>query len=253
MFTTSPKMTGDPAATMSVTPNSAMRVAADQRTRLSFLRGEHMQRMRTPVSVTLTVLGLMVLANPTRVIAQDEGDYAAYFALNFTPLGAFVPLPPPASAARGSAFVFRYGNLDLGSGSDGSLHNFAIGGDFSTGRGRLGLTLGGTTCDGCDGNIMAGLDYTATLTQNVVSLPVGAELSGATGPVFTPFLVPGIGYGRLSSDEDSESGMRPMLGGGLAISSRKSTFAAHVGFQKVFIDEGEMAFGLGFSIGRSSP
>ena len=117
-----------------------------------------MQRLRTPLSVTLTVLGLMVVAGPTRASAQDESDLAAYVALNFTPLGAFVPLPAPGSAARGSAFVFRYGNLDLGSGSDGSLHNFAIGGDFSTGRGRMGLTLGGTTCDGCDGNIMAGLD-----------------------------------------------------------------------------------------------
>lgn len=237
-----------------------------------------MQRLRTPLSVTLTVLGLMVVAGPTRASAQDESDFAAYVALNFTPLGAFVPLPPPANAARGSAFVFRYGNLDLGSGSDGSLHNFAIGGDFSTGRGRMGLTLGGTTCDGCDGNIMAGLDYTATLTQNAVSvairpalgfskplegdgtaltfglsLPVGAELSGATGPVFTPFIVPGIGFGRISGDDDSESGMRPMLGGGLAISGRQSAFAVHVGFQKVFIDEGEMSFGLGFSIGRSSP
>lgn len=237
-----------------------------------------MQRLRTPLSVTLTVLGLMVVAGPTRASAQDESDLAAYVALNFTPLGAFVPLPAPGSAARGSAFVFRYGNLDLGSGSDGSLHNFAIGGDFSTGRGRVGLTLGGTTCDGCDGNIMAGLDYTATLTQNAVSvairpalgfskplegdgtaltfglsLPVGAELSGATGPVFTPFIVPGIGFGRISGDDDSESGMRPMLGGGLAISGRQSAFAVHVGFQKVFIDEGEMSFGLGFSIGRSSP
>ena len=115
-----------------------------------------MQRLRTPLSVTLTVLGLMVVANPTRASAQDEGDFAAYFALNFTPLGAFVPLPPPASAVRGSAFVFRYGNLDFGSGADGSLHNFALAGDFSTGRGRFGLTLGGTTCDGCDGNIMRG-------------------------------------------------------------------------------------------------
>jgi len=236
-----------------------------------------MQRLRTPLSVTLTLLGLVAAASPTRASAQDEGDFAAYVALNFTPLGAFVPLAPPASVARGSAFVFHYGNLDLGSGSDGSLHNFALGGDFSTGRGRVGLTLGGTTCDGCDGNIMAGLDYTATLTHNVVSvalrpalgfskplegdgtalsfglsLPVGAELSGATGPVFTPFLVPGIGFGHVSGNDDSESGTRPMLGGGLAISGRQSAFAAHVGFQKVFIEDGEMTFGLGFSIGRSS-
>jgi hypothetical protein len=218
------------------------------------------------------------MVSPARASAQDAGDFAAFVALAFTPVGAFVPLPP-AGGSRGSAFVFRYGNLDLG-GDDGSLHNFAVGGDIALQRGRLGLTLGGTTCDGCDGSIMAGVDYTAVLAQNVVSvalrpalgfmkplegdgtalslglsLPIGVELSGATGPVFVPYLVPGFGFGRISGEDgfgedDSESGVRPMLGGGLAIAGRQSAFALHLGFQKVFIEEGEMTLGLGVSIGR---
>ena len=231
--------------------------------------------MRTSLVAALFVL--TVIASPTRGAAQgsDLDDLAAYVALTFTPLGAFVPLPPPASGARGSMFVARYGNLDLGS---SSLHNFSVGGDFAMGTGRLGLTLGGTTCDGCDGNIMAGLDYTATLTQNVVSvalrpafgfskptegdgsalslgvsLPVGVELSGTTGPIFVPFIVPGMGYGRVSGDDDSEGGLRPMLGGGFAIMGRQSTFGLHLGFQKVFIDDGETTFGLGLTIGRRAP
>ena len=235
-----------------------------------------MQSMRTSLSVTLVTLSLV--AGPTRASAQDAGDFAAYAALSFTPLGAFVPSPPPPSGARGSAFVFRYGTIDLGGELASPLHHFSIGGDFATGRGRLGLTIGGTTCEDCDGNIMAGLDYTIPLTQNVLSvairpafgfskplegdgtaltfgatLPLGVELSGATGPSFIPYLVPGLGFGRLSGDEDSESGMRPMLGGGFAIAGRQSTVAVHLGFQKVFIDEGETAYGVGFSIGRSSP
>jgi len=226
--------------------------------------------MRTPLATSL--VALILIANPTRAIAQDVGDYTAYAALIFTPVGGLIPLPPPASAARGSAFVARYGNLDLG---DPSLHNFSFGGDLATAHGRFGLTVGGSTCDGCDGNFMAGLDYTAPLTQSVlsiavrpalgyskplegggaalslgISLPVGAELSGATGPVFIPFLVPGFGYGRIFADGDSESGSRPMLGGGIAIAGRQSTFALHLGFQKVFIEEGETTFGLGMSIGR---
>src|SRR5262245_27188967 len=227
--------------------------------------------MRTPVATTLLVLA--VIGSPTRMSAQDAGDIAAYFALTLTPPGAFVPLPPPGASARGSAFVARYGNLNLGS-DDGSLHNVALGGDFAMRRGRVGLTLGGTTCDGCDEIIMAGLDYTATLTRNVVavalrpavgfakptdgdgtvlslslSLPVGVELSGATSPIFAPFIVPGIGFGRVCGEGGSESGTRPFLGGGVSLCGRRSAFGLHVGFQKVFVQDGDMTFGVGLSIG----
>jgi len=223
---------------------------------------------------TISLLALVLTASPIRAHAQDLGDYAAYAALIVTPLGGFVPLGPVSGAAGGSAFVIRYGNLDPG-GSGGSLHNFSLGGDLATQHGRLGLTLGGSACDGCDGNIMAGIDYTALLTQDVVSiglrpalgfskildgggtalslglsLPVGAKLGGVTGPVFVPYVVPGFGFGRFSDEGESESGTRPMLGGGFSIAGRQSTFALHVGFQKVFIEDGDMSIGLGMSFGR---
>ena len=228
--------------------------------------------MRTRLVAPLLVLmTLTALASPTRASAQDYDDFAAYAALILTPIGGLVPLGP-AAPARGSAFVLRYGNLD----SEGSaLHNFSFGGDFAAGSGRLGLTLGGTTCDGCDGSVTAGLDYTVGLTRNVVavalrpalgfskplegdgtalslglSLPIGVELSGATGPIFIPYLVPGFGYGRVSGGEDSESGTRTMLGGGFSVAGRQGIFAVHLGFQKVFIEDGEMTIGLGMSIGR---
>jgi hypothetical protein len=232
--------------------------------------------MRTSLATAL--LAVVVIGAPTRGEAQDFDDFAAYLALSFTPVGGLVPLPPPGGGARGSAFVFRYGNIDLGGEGGNSINNLAIGGDFAAGRGRLGLTLGATTCDGCDGNFTLGMDYTAPITHDVVSvalrpavgfwkptdgdgsalsfglsLPVGVELSGATGPIFVPYLSPAIGFGRVSDEEDSESGTRPMLGGGFAITGRQSTFALHVGFQKVFVDDGEMLFGVGFSIGRRAP
>jgi hypothetical protein len=226
---------------------------------------------------TISLLALVVMAGPTRAFAQDVGDFAAYAALILTPVGGFVPLAPVTSAASGSAFVIRYGNLDAGGGGC-SLHNFSLGGDLVTQHGRLGLTLGASACDGCDGNIMAGIDYTALLTQDVLSiglrpalgfskvldgggtalslglsLPVGARLGGVTGPVFVPYVVPGFGFGRVSDDgEDgeSESGTRPMLGGGFSIAGRQSSFALHVGFQKVFIEDGDMSIGFGMSFGR---
>ena len=61
-----------------------------------------MQLMRTPLLPTL--LGLSLTASPTRASAQDEGDLAAYIALNFSQLGGVVPLPPPGSTTRGSVF-----------------------------------------------------------------------------------------------------------------------------------------------------
>jgi hypothetical protein len=224
---------------------------------------------------TMSLAALVVMAGPTRAFAQDVGNFAAYAALIFTPVGGFVPLAPVTSAASGSAFVIRYGNLDAG-GSGGSLHNFSLGGDLAMQHGRFGVTLGGSACDGCDGNIMGGIDYTALLTQDVLSvglrpalgfskplgggsgtalalglsLPVGAKLGGVTGPVFVPYVVPGFGFGRISDDEESESGTRPMLGGGFSIAGRQSSFALHVGFQKVFIEDGDMSIGLGMSFGR---
>jgi hypothetical protein len=227
---------------------------------------------------TISLLALVAIASPARAFAQDVGDFAAYAALILTSVGAFVPLAPVTSAASGSAFVIRYGNLDPG-GSGGSLHNFSLGGDMATQHGRFGFTLGGSDCDGCKGNIMAGIDYTALLTQDVLSiglrpalgfskplgegagtalslglsLPVGAKLGGVTGPVFVPYIVPGFGFGRVSDDEedvDSESGTRPMLGGGFSIAGRQSSFALHVGFQKVFVEDGDMSIGFGMSFGR---
>jgi hypothetical protein len=220
------------------------------------------------------MLALAVLTSPTSGAAQDLNDIAAWAALTFTPTGGLVPLAPPI-AGQGSAFVLRYGNIDLG--LDNTLHNVSLGGDFALKNGRLGLTLGATkpTCDGCHDSIFAGMDYTAMLVQTktlvgvrpsigfskptegdgsalslAVSLPMGVELSGTQGPIFVPYLSPGIGYGRVSDDEESESGTRPMLGGGLSISGRQSGFAVHVGFQKTFIEDGETLFGLGLSFGR---
>jgi hypothetical protein len=228
------------------------------------------------VLVTASLLALTVALRPTTASAQDIDDIAAFAALTFTPTGGLVPLPPPI-AGRGSAFLLRYGMLDFSNGGP-TLHNIVAGGDFATSNGRFGAALGYSTCDGCDGNIMASMDYTASLTQGKamvavrpafgfskptegsgsalslgVSLPLGVDLS-TDGPHLIPYLVPGVGYGRVSGDDDSESGTRPMLGGGFAIVSRQSGLGIHFGFHKTFVEDGETVFGLGLSFGgRSTP
>jgi hypothetical protein len=222
------------------------------------------------ISLATSLVTLVVVTRSSTVSAQTSGDLAAYLAVTFTPVGAFVPHAPAASPDHGSAFVVRYGNLDLGS---SSLHNVGIGGDFPVGTGRLGLTLGATTCDGCKRNLMAGVDYTAILISSQasvgvrpafgiakpkgggtaisvgMSLPLEIAFSGATGPYFIPSITPGLAFGRVSGDGESQSGARGMLGGGLSIAGRHSGLALHVGVQKVFIDGGETTIGLGLSIG----
>ena len=229
------------------------------------------------VLVAASVLALTAVARPTTASAQDLGDIAAFAALTFSPTGGVVPLPPPI-AGRGNAFLFRYGMLDLSNGP--TVHNFVAGGDFAASSGRFGAALGYSTCDDdCDGNIMFGLDYTASLTSGkamvavrpalgfakptegsgsalslAVSLPIGVDLSEGNGPHLIPYLVPGFGYGRISGDDESESGTRPMLGGGFAITSRASGLGVHFGFQKTFIEDGDTVFGIGFSFGgRPTP
>jgi len=229
------------------------------------------------VLVAATLLALTALARPTTASAQDIDDIAAFAALTFTPTGGLVPLPPPITG-RGNAFLLRYGMLDFGSGGS-TLNNFVAGGDFAASNGRFGAALGYSTCDGCEGSIMASMDYTASLTQGKamvavrpaigfskptegsgsalslgVSLPLGVDLSDGNGPHLIPYLVPGVGYGRISGGDGSESGTRPMLGGGFAITGRQSGLGVHFGFSKTFVEDGETTFGVGLSIGpRPTP
>lgn len=218
------------------------------------------------------------LAMGSTAAAQSPGDVAAYAALSVTPVGA-LPLmarstmfdagPAPAS------FNARYGTQD-------ELHTFGVGGDFRAGgSGRAALTLGYLTCDGCDGILMLGPDYitpvirsaigtgttppafTVSLNPSLglakpmegegtalaanVGLPVAVAM-GEAGARVAAFISPGIGFGLLSGSGESESGMRPMLGGGLGVRLGQMTLSGSV--QKIFIEGGEIQYGLGIAMAR---
>lgn len=223
----------------------------------------------------ITVAGALAIGSTAA--AQSPGDVAAYAALSVTPVGA-LPLmarstmfdagPAPAS------FNARYGTQD-------ELHTFGIGGDFRAGSsGRTAVTLGYLTCDGCDGILMLGADYitpvirsaigtgtTSALTVSLnpslglakptegegtalaanVGLPVAVAM-GDAGTRVAAFISPGIGYGLLSGSGESESGMRPMLGGGLGLRLGQMTISGSV--QKIFIEGGEIQYGLGIAMAR---
>jgi len=218
------------------------------------------------------------LATFSTASAQSWGDLAAYVALSVTPVGA-LPLmarspmfdagPAPAS------FTGRYGTQD-------DLHTFGVGGDFPAGAtGRAAVTLGYSTCDGCDGTLMLGADYITPLIRSAigtgttppgftislnpsmglarpmegegtalaasVGLPVAVAM-GDVGARVAAFVSPGIGFGMLRGSGESESGIRPMLGGGVGIRFGQMTISGSA--QKIFIEDGEMQFGLGIAVGR---
>lgn len=234
-------------------------------------------------SVRLAAVLLLAVASP--LAAQDEGDFAAYLALNFTPVGALPPNPIGADLARASRrFDVLYGRLDFGF---AELNNFGFAYSEQSGNGRVGLRLGAVTSDeGGDEILMGGVEFEQVLgrrdggdgsTMSIGLLPtIGAShaldsetdvffLSASIGVpmVYSAgdqwrvsfFVVPGAGYGRITGDGDGVQGVRPMLGAGMRASAPGGTGLV-LGLQNVFIDEGDATLGLGITValgGANSP
>jgi hypothetical protein len=221
-------------------------------------------------------------------LGQDEGDFAAFFALLLTPIGALPPLvraPMLQGGPVGGAFHARYGHYEI-FGSEVAIHNIGVGGDFPAGTGRMGATLAFQMCDGCDGTLMFGLDYTAPLLQRAIgadpAVPGASTVSVALSPSvgvarpldsdadatfmsaavglpvslaapvgrsaqLVPFVTPGFGFGLISSAGETESGVRFMLGGGLGIARIGPGIGVTLGFQKIFIEDGPTQWGVGLT------
>jgi hypothetical protein len=198
----------------------------------------------------------------------------------------------PQFAAR-----YGHSGLSFDGGTDGlNVDNYAVTGLFPAGQaGTVYLTLGANKldCDACKTRVMfSGGGDVALGSQALGSAPNGARLtfsldgelgytnqeggyalSGAVGVpvsvVFTsgnmrvaPFLTPGYGYGRThasdaTTNQDQSAG-RVMLGGGLAVLDVTSVVGVTLGFQKVFLSEGDgiaritskTSFGIGVTFGR---
>ena len=226
----------------------------------------------------------LVLAAPA-MSAQEEGpsinDVAAYMAINASTVGALPPLATNTLAgAGGIGWHLQYGRMDWG--SDVTSSSFAGGLDLSVGSGRLGLTAGYMSIDcptglDCEGHLIVGTRYSAQLTGGALgdrrsgsrwamglegelgfgfpedeqamalaaSLPI--KLTVGKNVKVSPFLAPGFAYGRYKVADESESGQRFMVGGGVGLAFANG-IGANIGVRKVFIEEGETQFGLGFTI-----
>jgi opacity protein-like surface antigen len=214
--------------------------------------------------------------------AQEEGpsigDIAAYMAINSSTVGALPPLATNTLAgAGGIGWHLQYGRMSWG--DDQSSNNFAGGLDLSVGGGRLGLTAGYLSPDcpegfECKGHLMLGTRYSQQLAgaalnptsrwamgleaelgfgfpedQQAMAVAAGLPIKLTVGRnvKVSPFLTPGFAYGRYKAGDESESGTRFLVGAGLGLGFANGV-GVNLGMRKVFIDEGEMQYGLGFTI-----
>ena len=229
--------------------------------------------------IDLRVLPLLLAVAIAPLGAQSEGDAAAYFSLLETPPGALPPLLSPAMLGRivtTPSIGGQFGHISAG---NTSVNAFAatLGVPAGT-KAMVGVTAGYQTfdCTDCKGHFLAGLNAEGRLTSsmlgtgadaaeitvglngafgyahpsggNLVTLTAGlpvALVSGGPTLKVAPFLTPGLGWGRASSDAGgSSSGTRFMLGGGIALQSTTRPLAANFGFQKIFINNGDAMFGV---------
>jgi hypothetical protein len=235
--------------------------------------------------MTRSVILLLCLTTlGSSAAAQSESDFAAWFAIMQTPAGALPyaqvePLPQREGGPRRSAIALRTGSWTF-EGQDDRNWTFGATLAMPTGtKAAASVTLawfrpGG----GGDGTTMLGVDVQKAVWQGKSAdspTKFGAAIKGAFGygdaqggestalsvvgqiPVTVRFeltnksgislhATPGLGWGRVSDDVDSEAGMRPLIGlGGAWLSAAGAGF--HFSLQKVTLDQPNTPWVLGMS------
>lgn len=239
--------------------------------------------MRKTIGLVCAIVATSATALP--LLAQDGDDVVAYVAMVFTPIGALPPQVTPAMAGETQTRTrlrAQYGRLEMNDAV--AFNNLGVGIDVGRGRGSMGLTLGYGFDDcetECDGVLMVGGHLEGVLTRaEVGARPGGGRMTmGLRGDVglsranestalsavvgvpialtlpvqelrFVPFLTPGFGFGLIGGD-DTRSGVRFLLGGGIGVMSGTG-FVINLGFQRVFIEDGDTMLGINvaWNIGR---
>jgi opacity protein-like surface antigen len=230
--------------------------------------------------VAIAASALVFAAQATAQEGPSASDIAAYMAINSSTVGALPPLATNTLASAGGiSWHLQYGRMDWG--SDVSTNSFAGGFDLSLGAGRLGFTAGymSVSCPTgleCDGHLMLGTRYSHQLT----SAPIGAnggrwqmgleselgvglpederalaisaglpiKLTFGKNVKVSPFVTPSFAHGSYKfADDQSESALKFMVGAGVGLGLRNGV-GVNFGMRKVFVDEGETQYGLGFTI-----
>ena len=226
----------------------------------------------------------LVFAAPAMAQGNNQGpsekDVAAYLAINASTVGAPSLATNTLAGAGGMGWHLQYGRLSWGEGTDVSSNTFAAGFDMNLGRGRIGFTAGYMTfsCPSgvtCDGHLMVGTRYSNQLTGGTfanggrwqmglegelgVGLPeeeralaiaagLPVKLTFGKDVKISPFVTPSFAHGSYKfADETSESALKFRFNAGVGFGMRNG-IGINVGMSKVFVDEGEMQYGLGVTI-----
>jgi hypothetical protein len=215
------------------------------------------------------VAATLLAVTATSAQAQSDESIAAAIAVSMTPAGSFANVSSASLGEHGTSAGFDYGrysgdgnrsafgaHLDwgmfratLGVATQTGLENVWMGG-LSAGRSLLNfgmINIGGEASVGFGRLTDDVTDETLNALSAGVRVPF--SLSTATdGLSVTPYLAPGVYWGRLSVTGESMTGTRATLNGGVRVSLSNGV-SLDVGAQRIFIDEAETLFGLGLSFG----
>lgn len=226
----------------------------------------------------------LVLAAPA-MSAQGQGnqdpsakDQAAYAGIIGSTVGALPPLATNTLAgAGGMGWHAQYGRISDG---ETTASSFAGGLDITVGAGRLAFTAGymmvdyGQGTEG-DNHLMLGTRYSRQLTgdklgtnggrwqmgfegelgvglpedQRAMAISVGlpVKLTFGRNVKVSPFITPAFAHGSYKVGDVSESALKFMTGAGVGFTFANG-IGANIGMRKVFVDEGDTQYGLGFTI-----
>lgn len=231
---------------------------------------------------------MVVAWAPSGAEAQSVDAIAGWIGLTATPVGGFTPVHPVSGGdgvPRTLGAQARYGHWQFASDDDNTT-NLGLGVVIPVRRSSVTLEVGRTTkkdCGDCDmlligldahipvwtsdapdgwgegttlgiglnpaigyGNEGSGSDFTAFAAAFSVPASISASLGERMR--IAPFISPGVGLGRVSAGDDSESGIRAMLGGGVAVGSGRAQVTGS--FRRVFIEDGATVLGVALSVHR---
>lgn len=239
--------------------------------------------MKTRTSLAGAIALVATLARPAA--AQDIHAFVAWAAMMSTPYGSLAPNVTRAMAggtATGrSAFELRYGHWAIDGESD-AVHIGGIGARI----GAVGLTVGYEGCSGCDGNIIGGVDYDATVVRHeltadnghslftlglrpalglghttggggsateiaaTMDMPIAVSVPVGKTAKMVPYVSPGFGLGAIRSGSDSENGTRGAIAFGVGLVDLAPGLGVNLGWRKIFLQDAPMTIGLGLSFER---
>lgn len=234
--------------------------------------------------ITRILIVVALFMSATSLVAQSAGGVAAYTALVVSPPGGLPPTLTNVLLGRTAAspeFGVRYGQWDD---APITTRDFGATGRLGMGtKASVGATAGYAhpNCGGCEGNWMIGVvadqryalashgsEPDATTVVYALSEDLGfakprsssghaisLSVHAPTATVFrrgevaiAPFISPGYGFGQTDDGSQTDSGVRPMLGGGIGIANLRSGLGVTISAERVMMDGARTVFGASLSV-----